>query len=906
MTANIEAIKEANRIEEVVTETHPLKQERGHYARAVEHNSLVVDTRKQYYFWNSQGHAGDVINWLENTRRMTFQEAIEYLARRGGVPLQWDGKEAETYKATRAKQDALTTIANYLSGMLRGSATAMEWAMGRGWSAETLEQAGCGYWDGNTRALIDHLKMHEIDVTRPEVVAMIGFKGDIHKWAAKWGLDVPVSWLKEGQIKGMPPGMFVYAHFVGSHCCYLSGRSIEGKRHHNLDGGLVGGKQPYWNFEVHPKCGYVVFVEGQADALTLAQWGIPAVALAGLSLGDVPALTERLKGIEGRFLALDGDEAGQGDIQKWGDVLGPLTGIVSWPKGKDANEFLQAGGTKAECQAALDAAAAYIIWLGGWAAAAPTTERRKIEDKVWGMVAKLGKRDVEDLRKPLAKAMGITVGQFDRVAKVTADEIKAEAKKAANGLKDTQFMAGGFIEDTLFEMIYDPEHEKGPRTAFAVRMPDGQITIKTALEFSHVRVLPFPPTDSFIKDGGISFASHPEDYGDQGQLVGIIRDFLHKYVDVPPDIEQIGAYYALMTWMADLFNKVPYLRALGELGSGKTRYIDMVGMVAFRAMRTVGSSSVASIFRTIDLFDMITLVMDEADFKVSDSTSEIINLINTGNTRKFPVWRVEQTPDGRMLPRAHKTFGPKLFSQRQPFLDDATNSRCITWTANGGIPHPRIPIYLPEKEVNDMALMIRNMCLMYRLKNWRLDIEIDYNAGDPRLPGRLREITVALKAVAPELAKEIDRFMLETSRQMIADWRSKLEAKVLHAILRCYYRPIEEAQLVDGKLKLAMKYITKEANRIVDQENDLADGDGEEEKGHFKKDKLTARGIGHVVRNKLNLRTEKGTVGTQPIIVVWDEQRIESLCYRYGLEEELEGLRKEPELQPIKQQELKL
>ncbi|MBK8990129.1 MAG: hypothetical protein IPM39_29380 [Chloroflexi bacterium] len=44
----------------------PLKG-RGKYLNAESLDSLVVNVEDQLYFWNSQGHKGDGINWLENT-----------------------------------------------------------------------------------------------------------------------------------------------------------------------------------------------------------------------------------------------------------------------------------------------------------------------------------------------------------------------------------------------------------------------------------------------------------------------------------------------------------------------------------------------------------------------------------------------------------------------------------------------------------------------------------------------------------------------------------------------------------------------------------------------------------------------------------------------------------------------
>ena len=239
------------------------------------------------------------------------------------------------------------------------------------------------------------------------------------------------------------------------------------------------------------------------------------------------------------------------------------------------------------------------------------------------------------------------------------------------------------------------------------------------------------------------------------------------------------------------------------------------------------------------------------------------------------------------MPKAYPAYGPKLFSQRQPFRDQATNSRCITWEANGGTPRDDIPIYLDHEMIEVEARLMRNMLLMYRMRKWTKHIDVDFNAGDKRLPGRLREVTVALKAVAPDLAGEIDGFMLQVKDQLLAERRNQLEAKVLHAILRCYYAPEDDAKALDGKLKLATKFVARVTNELIDEENDF---DAEEESFSNRK-KVRPNRITPIVRNKLNLGTARGTVGTKPVCVIWDDERVLSLVERYGMRDILDDLR---------------
>jgi len=570
---------------------------------------------------------------------------------------------------------------------------------------------------------------------------------------------------------------------------------------------------------------------------------------------------------------------------------------------KDANDMLQAGLGAGDAQERLAQAPIYPLYLCKVASQAKGFDKEKAERVAIEAFMELGKYKRATYRKRAAQLLDVTLTRFDDMLGALDETRKEEAKSAATH-KQVKYMAGGYLEGTLFEMVYDPEDQE---TMFVVRDPEtGKIARKKSIEFKHWDVFPFPATDDLIREEGIRLASGCDDYGDMHQLVAAIRAFLHRYVDVPEEMEQMAAYYAILTWMADLFPVIPYLRGLGDFGSGKTRYVQMAGLVSFRPMFTVGLSSTSSIFRTIDLFGMITLIIDEADFAKSDETSDIVGLINTGNRKGFNVWRTEKTQDGRMMPKAYKSFGPKMFSQRKGFADKATNSRCITWEANGGIPRPEIPILLPDYAMEE-ARAIRNMLLDYRMKNWRDDLDIDYNGGDRRLPGRLREMMIPLMTIAPELTEQLNAFMKKTAGEIAMDYQGSIESKVLRAIIRNYYRPHGEAAMHRGQLRMSMKNIAIETNRIIDIENAIGNNEDEEDNKYTKYNKkaMTAKGVGSVIKNRLNMSRERGKIGTRPNLVIWDEQRVENLALRYGMHEEFEALKKgEPDYFDIKEKKL--
>lgn len=116
-----------------------------------------------------------------------------------------------------------------------------------------------------------------------------------------------------------------------------------------------GGEPCLWGWQaIDPNTRSVVITEGEIDALSVWQCGIPALSVfSGVSnLGWIESDLDRLDQFSDIVLCLDMDEAGQGAARKIAERLGlDRCRIASLPK-KDANECLLAG-MQAEIQAAI-------------------------------------------------------------------------------------------------------------------------------------------------------------------------------------------------------------------------------------------------------------------------------------------------------------------------------------------------------------------------------------------------------------------------------------------------------------------------------------------------------------------------------------------------------------------------
>ncbi len=120
----IQQIKATIRIEEPIGETVPLKRS-GSGFRALcpflgdTAPSLSVSADRGLWFCHGCGKGGDVICWVMERDKVPFGEALEILARRGGIEFpHMTGEQRVALQAARTKEDILTATAFYYHSQL--------------------------------------------------------------------------------------------------------------------------------------------------------------------------------------------------------------------------------------------------------------------------------------------------------------------------------------------------------------------------------------------------------------------------------------------------------------------------------------------------------------------------------------------------------------------------------------------------------------------------------------------------------------------------------------------------------------------------------------------------------------------------------------------------------------------
>lgn len=407
----------------------------------------------------------------------------------------------------------------------------------------------------------------------------------------------------------------------------------------------------------------------------------------------------------------------------------------------------------------------------------------------------------------------------------------------------------------LVEMVYDAEAR---RTRFVVGSGEAWSYEDTVSLSPTERLVPYSPGNNLVKHQVVLFPSEPREYADEAALVSRIRDFVHRYVGLTDVFEEIAAYYALFSWVYDAFHEVPYVRVRGGYGSGKSRFLLTVGSICRLPLFASAASTVSPIFRLLDSFRG-TLVLDEGDFRYSDEKSEVIKLLNHGNSRGFPLLRTEVSRQREFDPKAYHVFGPKLIATRGFFQDRALESRCLTEDLRSGTIRPEIPLNLDERH-RDEALTLRNMLLLYRLRNFNSARSFERSL-DSRLEPRLEQIFGPLLSVIRDSdARSRVREALSRLNEDLEDERAEsVEAEVLTVIRDLVARgPDTRVSIQDIADEFSARHGSAYAKRV------------------------TPRWIGSIVRRRLGLRP---TRGTGVFLLPPDEiARLAPLYKRYGVE----------------------
>lgn len=756
MALDLDALRDRNPIEAVINEKFALRKTGTRFV-GVEHDSLVVTPRTGFYFWNSRGEHGDVFDFVGryhlgydtgwNNRDATqFLEAARWLARRAGIDMD---DNAALHKSVGW---SFRQLVARLHETLLSHPPALNYATRtRGWSQPNVRASRLGYMPADKRALLADL-------------------------------NLPDNW--RAIIQRFPADMLVYLHFDGGRLVYLSGRSIEGKQHYNPPRELIGERQPFYNHSYSPDADQVVLVEGQADAVTFAEWDIAAVAIAGMRVGD--DLLNVLRTHRRVFVALDNTPETATQTRAICQALGTRAYLPRLPADiKDANEWLvkfRANPTHAanflnDARPWLDVEIARVANLTGLA-------REDGIRELFGYAGQLDEFGMAHFKAQLAQ-IGIKGRMFGDLLKAAASGQPQMSSGPADNLPeilgdDVPLLspALGFHREvamltiSLIERTRDNRINTQPYLVTSTRelrrLTDEQIIQLNGQEVA-LRTIPdgcpflmrwrYRDVQRFL--GGETVQP--------GDVFNEVHQVFQRYIDFrSPTESRVLALWVVGTYFYQMFPAYPYLALNGPKNSGKSTVLRAVQPLAFNMVNTSDPTG-ASMFRLIHTTSC-TVGIDEAERYHNPrdpGMQQIRQLLNSGYKAGMPAIRI--TGDD-LKPQAFDVYSPKILAAIAG-LEDVLASRCIA------IPMRRTDRQIQPFPADFDAASIRHQLYTLALTHFGVVQRNFFERGDLHKQcnrsGELWSPLVALAALFEEVGG-VDGLLAAISRA--AEWDEQVSA----------------------------------------------------------------------------------------------------------------------------------
>jgi len=117
----------------------------------------------------------------------------------------------------------------------------------------------------------------------------------------------------------------------------------------------------------------------------------------------------------------------------------------------------------------------------------------------------------------------------------------SKSQPASHNVRTTPSATKPLVSATLadggiLETLYDPVEK---RTSFCLARDD-QWKIIGDIVIDRQKYVPYSPENNLIQHGTVLFPSGVEDFVSESELVGEIRAFIHRYVDLAPLFEEVA------------------------------------------------------------------------------------------------------------------------------------------------------------------------------------------------------------------------------------------------------------------------------------------------------------------------------------------------------------------------------
>jgi hypothetical protein len=385
-----------------------------------------------------------------------------------------------------------------------------------------------------------------------------------------------------------------------------------------------------------------------------------------------------------------------------------------------------------------------------------------------------------------------------------------------------QICVGKSLPSVIFETI-----KTLGNTEYAIyaELPDNNWELRTEATFDNY--VPMPADKN-----PLTTPHAPLEYESEEALWNDVRAFIYKHLDlINPKGYHVLTAWVFSTWVAELFDFTAYLGFLGREAVGKTRALEVLNELCFRAWFTTGLTT-ATLFRLVERFNP-TLLLDEAEFLNTQERKELINLLNAGQRRGLMIPRMtgEHYDDVELF----GVYCPKAISGTER-LKKTTRSRMITFNMTKNT-RP-VPKTIDKQE----GAMLRSKLLMWRFhklsrlrsnlslkERIALSEEVKATTEFPELEpfsGRSYELIYPLMYVAPtpHARKTITDFATELEHAKTREEKTQLSNLVFEAITKLEPRATrglihlrDITAYVNSTLDIEYQYGSKTVGKIAAQ-----------------------------------------------------------------------------------------
>jgi len=316
--------------------------------------SFNVPAGKDFFKDFSSGEAGDIFKFVMLTEKVDFQEAVQMIAERHGIPIQYDGPEDQQQGATRSLRKELEDIHDLATQFFHycfmkddetGRFARDFWTRERGFKPETAEAYRIGFAPVDGHALYHHLIKKNFSRQSIEECGLF-FTGHGKPLCRFMGrLMIPIREASYGKVVA----------FTGRQTS-ITPEGSQGhtpKYYNSPETPIFHKSKILFNLEKAKKAASAdtpfYLVEGQLDAIRCGEMGIPsAVAPQGSAITDEQMML--LRRYQAPLVAvLDGDQAGQKAAIRLAGITLKLeidTRFITLPEGQDPDTLSLQGEKK--------------------------------------------------------------------------------------------------------------------------------------------------------------------------------------------------------------------------------------------------------------------------------------------------------------------------------------------------------------------------------------------------------------------------------------------------------------------------------------------------------------------------------------------------------------------------------